>query len=165
MTPASVISVYAPPTAVDATLKRGAVNCPVLGIMETLGAVVSALATVLVVDVHKTGNNSEEEFVEFMITPVAFPLNPPIKVVPVTVPVNVAVDPWKDPERVIPPAALMPALNLTRPLNVPPAALKPLLRVKLLAFKVEVDGTNDKISVLVMSPNTAWFPVPPTNIG
>jgi hypothetical protein len=115
MIPASVISVKDPPDAVDATLKTGAVSCPVLGIIETLGATVSALATVLLVDVHKTGNNSEEELLAFMIIPVAFPLKPPIKVVPVTVPVKVAVEPCKDPARVIPPEALKPLGNLNKP--------------------------------------------------
>jgi hypothetical protein len=97
----------------------------VLGIIETLGATVSALATVLLVDVHKTGNNSEEELTAFMIIPVAFPLKPPTKVVPVTMPVKVAVVPCKDPARVIPPEALMPAVNLVSALKVPPAELIP----------------------------------------
>jgi len=40
-------------------------------------------------------------------------------------PLNVAVDPWKDPARVIPLEALIPAVNLVSAEKVPPAALIP----------------------------------------
>jgi hypothetical protein len=57
-------------------------------------------------------------------------------------PLNVAVEPCKDPARVIPPEALIPAVNLVSALKVPPTELIPLV-----AFNSPLTDTDEPVKV------------------